>query len=544
MTRTLVARTTVSGRALVSGRGTGGAAVIVPPSGPHIISGPTAAVSSAQVTVTWSLDQFCQGYFEYGPTTGYGTESPHETSFDYSTHIQVVDGLAAGTYHYKVHSTNAQGQTVASADGTFTIGSVTTYLPRAAAVSLAGHTSGSVVDISAFQPLTWPSFGQWQPTSGVIYNWPIGANEAAQDTFWSTLPAGTITQPTIVYLAPGQTWPRVHCLEWGPAHNYTIWWQYGAKLHSQGTGGYSYDSTGQSYFRIGLTTTSAITHHVKVLGGEMYGDNASCASWSAMTAGATGEDGNSFFFAGQVEDFELADIWMRNQYGNAIGMQGQNTSTTVRAQRGVMHHLLMEHGALIIDHCIDVYLQWFTFRDSTGSPIDAEDCRSTAVRFDGFHVADGVVDGYGWTLYLVAQGAPGWTVHQPSGLIGRPWTQCAFSCSYQPDNIHQPMNDHTFDRVAFLRGSLGWGADPAHYTSQAGDTSAIIYWGHAEGGNYSAKTAVAVRDCDFTAIPANQKAIAIGFTGVNGGTITGNLLGGQSLRLLGCSNVTQTPNTA
>ena len=61
------------------------------------------------------------GQVQYGKTTAYGTSTTPETSFNYSTHVQAISGLSAGTlYHFRVSSTNAGGATATSGDQTFT----------------------------------------------------------------------------------------------------------------------------------------------------------------------------------------------------------------------------------------------------------------------------------------------------------------------------------------------------------------------------------------------------------------------------------------
>jgi hypothetical protein len=78
-------------------------------------------VTQSAATVTWTLNMPATGQVQYGTTTAYGSSTTPETSYSYSTHVQAVSGLNAGTlYHYRVMSTNAGGLTVASSDWTFT----------------------------------------------------------------------------------------------------------------------------------------------------------------------------------------------------------------------------------------------------------------------------------------------------------------------------------------------------------------------------------------------------------------------------------------
>lgn len=87
------------------------------------LSGVAADGSSAggtAATVTWATSEASDSAVEYGTTTGYGTTTPLDGSM-VTAHSVTITGLAATTlYHYRVISTDADGNTSASADGTFT----------------------------------------------------------------------------------------------------------------------------------------------------------------------------------------------------------------------------------------------------------------------------------------------------------------------------------------------------------------------------------------------------------------------------------------
>lgn len=92
--------------------------------GGPIISGVRSyAITDTTATITWNLDQVGTGYVEYGITTGYGSETTHETSYTYNYHVQTITGLSPGTtYHYRTRSSAPSGTPVESisADYTFT----------------------------------------------------------------------------------------------------------------------------------------------------------------------------------------------------------------------------------------------------------------------------------------------------------------------------------------------------------------------------------------------------------------------------------------
>lgn len=98
--------------------------------GPVISNVVASSITSDSVTVSWDLDQVGTGYVEYGPTTAYGSESTHETSYDYDSHSQVITGLAPGTlYHFRVRSSAPQGAPLESVSPDFTFTTTSVSLP-------------------------------------------------------------------------------------------------------------------------------------------------------------------------------------------------------------------------------------------------------------------------------------------------------------------------------------------------------------------------------------------------------------------------------
>jgi hypothetical protein len=88
---------------------------------PPVVSALSAYdISQSTAKVTWTLDEPATGFVEFGPTKDYGRRTNGESSFDYSTHIQGLDGLTPDTtYHFRVVSEDVEGNRVVSADNTF-----------------------------------------------------------------------------------------------------------------------------------------------------------------------------------------------------------------------------------------------------------------------------------------------------------------------------------------------------------------------------------------------------------------------------------------
>lgn len=113
-----------------------------------VISGITAAeVATGVMRVAWDLDQVAQGWVAYGTTNGgpYPNESVRETSYLYSSHVQDVPGLPAGTtIYFVVHAVNAAGQASSSAQQSFaTAGATVVTYTDFVVPTGAGWTDGS-----------------------------------------------------------------------------------------------------------------------------------------------------------------------------------------------------------------------------------------------------------------------------------------------------------------------------------------------------------------------------------------------------------------
>ncbi len=93
-----------------------------PDTTPPVISDVTAgSITSSGCTITWTTDESASSEVEYGTTTSYGSS---ETDSSYVTsHSITLTGLTEETtYHYKVVSEDASGNSDESSDYTFTTG--------------------------------------------------------------------------------------------------------------------------------------------------------------------------------------------------------------------------------------------------------------------------------------------------------------------------------------------------------------------------------------------------------------------------------------
>ena len=108
---------------------------------PPVISGLAAGgVTSSSAAVAWTTDQAADSKVEYGTTTGYGSTTPVDAT-PVTSHAVTISGLAPDTtYHVRVVSANAAGQSTASADLTF----------RTAAAPPSGGRTPLIVDTDMF----------------------------------------------------------------------------------------------------------------------------------------------------------------------------------------------------------------------------------------------------------------------------------------------------------------------------------------------------------------------------------------------------------
>lgn len=87
---------------------------------PQVTGALVVDIAGTSARVEWDLSEAGSGFVEYGTTTSYGGETNREESFDFVSHQQTITGLdPSTTYHFRIHSGNAAGQTCVSSDSTF-----------------------------------------------------------------------------------------------------------------------------------------------------------------------------------------------------------------------------------------------------------------------------------------------------------------------------------------------------------------------------------------------------------------------------------------
>ncbi len=113
---------------------------------PPVLSSVAAgSLTLTGATVTWTTDEASNGTVDYGTTNSYGSVAGSATDFTATSHAVALTGLANGTtYHFRVNSTDASGNTSSSADDTFTTTADTTAPTISSANALANQTGAYV----------------------------------------------------------------------------------------------------------------------------------------------------------------------------------------------------------------------------------------------------------------------------------------------------------------------------------------------------------------------------------------------------------------
>src|SRR5205807_9886250 len=103
-----------------------------------------SATKLTDATIVWSTDQGANSTVEWGTTTAYGNTA--SASVLVTAHSLGVSNLTASTiYHFRVSSTNATGQSAASADNSFVTATDTT-VTGAPLISAIGVSSTNSTD--------------------------------------------------------------------------------------------------------------------------------------------------------------------------------------------------------------------------------------------------------------------------------------------------------------------------------------------------------------------------------------------------------------
>ncbi len=115
---------------------------------PVISAVAASSLTAIGATISWTTNEPATSLVEYGLTTGYGTSSPLNST-RVTAHSRTLTGLsAATTYHYRVISVDATGNSAVSADYTFTTAAAADTTPPVVSSIAAGGVTSSGATIS------------------------------------------------------------------------------------------------------------------------------------------------------------------------------------------------------------------------------------------------------------------------------------------------------------------------------------------------------------------------------------------------------------
>jgi hypothetical protein len=197
---------------------------------PGAVTGPVTAISAVTATLNGTITPngaTTTWYFEYGPTTAYGTKTPVANAGGGTVAISVtanLSGLTGGTaYHYRIVALNSGGSTD-GADGSFSTAAppTVTTSPATGITSAAATLNGTVnpngqATTYLFEYGKTTSYGSktavvsaGASTSPVTVSAPVSGLQAGQTYHFrldATSAVGTTLGTDINFIATGTTGP-------------------------------------------------------------------------------------------------------------------------------------------------------------------------------------------------------------------------------------------------------------------------------------------------------------------------------------------------
>ena len=107
-----------------------------------LITNVQSSTTSVSATVTWTTNVASNSSVEYGPTISYGSSSPVDPTLG-TGHSVTLNGLSGGTtYHYRVHSADADSNEGVSGDFTFGTASTACNPPVTSPIACENSKTG------------------------------------------------------------------------------------------------------------------------------------------------------------------------------------------------------------------------------------------------------------------------------------------------------------------------------------------------------------------------------------------------------------------
>ena len=128
--------------------------VVTPDTTDPVIGNVQATAGGVTATVTWTTDEAATSSVDFGPSTAYENGSVSSGSLVTNHSIPLTGLTASTTYHYKVTSQDASGNSAETADLTFTTTTPDTTAPVVTNINAAPSSGIATITFTTNEPAT------------------------------------------------------------------------------------------------------------------------------------------------------------------------------------------------------------------------------------------------------------------------------------------------------------------------------------------------------------------------------------------------------
>lgn len=223
---------------------------------PTISLASVASVATTSASVSWTTDEVATGYVEYGTSASYGSQTTLDGAFTL-THGASLTGLTPNTtYHYRVVSSDASGNTALSPDNTFT----TDALATVAVTTPPDTTPPSITNIIA------------APIGGT----QSGINWTTDKLATATLEYGTTTSYGLSASVSSTALLSHTTTLFGLAPNTTYYYC----IHATDAAGHQANSCGHSFTTLATPVVVDPAANIIAVSSSLVGTSSASVSWT------------------------------------------------------------------------------------------------------------------------------------------------------------------------------------------------------------------------------------------------------------------------
>lgn len=325
---------------------------------PTLSSIAAGGITSTGATISWSTNEAATSQVEYGVTTSYGSSSALNSTL-VTSHSRVLNNLnPSTTYHYRVISRDAAGNTGTSGDRTFTTAAAPDTTPPAISGIGVSNITTAAATISwttnepsdtQIQYGTTTSYGSATPLNGSLitshsqqitglspsttYNYRVLSRDAAGNlatsgnrTFTTAAPPDT-TPPTISNIAASNITSTSAVITWSTNEGATSQVDYGTTT-SYGASSSLNTTLVSSHSRTLSNLSPSTTYNYRVISTDGAG-NLSVSGNRTFTTSATPDTTPpvlSGIAAGNISSASVAISWSTNEAATSQVEYGPTTA--------------------------------------------------------------------------------------------------------------------------------------------------------------------------------------------------------------------------